>query len=92
MSDADSTQRSQVSDDKVPDYAELMGADEVDTKGDPKRGRRYFWFNLIMILLLSFWVTWNSDWRKKYYDPKAEVKKVDEKTSKWANQFNNNKT
>ena len=74
----------------MPDYAELMGADEVDTKGDPKRGRRYFWFNLIMILLLSFWVTWNSDWRKKYYDTSAEVKKVDEKTSKWANQFNNN--
>ena len=53
----------------MPDYAELMGADEVQTKGDPKRGRRYFWFNLIMIIVLSLWVMWNSDWRKKYYNP-----------------------
>ena len=82
MSDADSTQKSQVSDDKVPDYAELMGADEVDIKGDPKRGKRYFWFNLFMILFLSFWVTWNSDWRKSYYDGSSEVDKIDKDPSK----------
>ena len=51
----------------VPDYAELMGNEEVDTKGDPARGRRYFFFNLIMIIMLSLWVLWNSDLRKKYY-------------------------
>ena len=56
----------------MPDYAELMDADEVQTKGDPKRGRRYFWFNLIMIIVLSFWVMWNSDWRKQYYNPNAD--------------------
>ena len=55
----------------------MMGADEVDTKGDPKRGRRYFWFNFLMIIILSFWVVWNSDWRKGYYDPNAKSAKSD---------------
>ena len=68
VSEADTTQQSQISDQEVPDYAELMGQDEVQTKGDPKRGRRYFFFNLFMIIVLSMWVMWNSDWRKQYYD------------------------
>ena len=64
VSDADSTLRSQISDQEVPDYAELMGADEVQTKGDPKRGRRYFFFNLIMIIALSLYVMLFSDWQQ----------------------------
>ena len=41
-----------------------MGADEVQTKGDPKRGRRYFFFNLIMIIALSLYVMLFSDWQQ----------------------------
>ena len=55
----------------MPDYAELMGNDEVDTKGDPVKGRRYFFYNLIMIIFLSLWVLWNSDFRKSYYPDKS---------------------
>ena len=50
----------------MPDYADLMGADEVQTKGDPKRGKRYFFFNLIMIIALSLYVMLFSDWQKAY--------------------------
>jgi len=57
----------------VPDYAELMGNDEVDTKGDPVKGRRYFFYNLIMIIVLSLWVLWNSDFRKSYYPDKNDT-------------------
>ena len=64
VSEADSTLRSQISDQEVPDYADLMGADEVQTKGDPKRGRRYFFFNLIMIIALSLYVMLFSDWQQ----------------------------
>lgn len=67
VSEADSTLQSQVSEQEVVDYAELRGGDEVQTKGDPVRGRRYFCFNLIMIIVLSIWVMWNSDMRKQYY-------------------------
>ena len=44
-----------------------MGADEVQTKGDPKRGRRYFCFNLIMIIVLSLWVIGSSDYAYNKY-------------------------
>lgn len=64
VSDADSTLRSQISDQDVPDYATLMGADDVETKGDPVRGRRYFLFNLIMIIILSTYVMIFSDWKE----------------------------
>lgn len=64
VSDADSQLRSQISDQDVPDYATLMGADDVDTKGDPVRGRRYFLFNLFMIIILSGYVMIFSDWRE----------------------------
>ena len=47
-----------------------MGADEVQTKGDPVRGRRYFWFNFIMIILLSLWVMLNSDAGQAYLNSK----------------------
>lgn len=50
----------------MPDYADLMGADEVQTKGDPKRGKRYFFFNLIMIIALSLYVMLFSEWQKGY--------------------------
>ena len=40
----------------------------MQTKGDPVRGRNYFCFNLIMIIVLSVWVAWNSDWNKDYRD------------------------
>ena len=48
-----------------------MGADEVQTKGDPKRGRRYFCFNLLMIIVLSLWVIGSSDYAQKYYKEKS---------------------
>jgi hypothetical protein len=46
-----------------------MGADEVQTKGDPKRGRRYFFFNLFMIVALSLYVMiFSSDWKQSASD------------------------
>ena len=63
VSEADSTMRSQISEQEVPDYADLMGADDVETKGDPVRGRWYFLFNLCMIIVLSSYVMLFSDWK-----------------------------
>ena len=57
-----------------------MGADEVQTKGDPKRGRRYFCFNLIMIIVLSLWVIGTSDYAKAKYDSYYDKKDADKTT------------
>ena len=51
-----------------------MGADEVQTKGDPKRGRRYFFFNLIMIIALSLYVMLFSEWQHPVASPDDKKK------------------
>ena len=45
----------------VPDYGDLIGAEEVEKKGDPVKGRRYLFFNVFMIIILSIWVVANTD-------------------------------
>ena len=55
-----SSQFSNATENNIPDYAEIMGAEEVSRKGDPKRGRKYFYMNLIMMIVLSFLVLWNT--------------------------------
>ncbi len=44
------------------DVNELFGNSEVQTKGgDPAKGRRYLLFTVVMVLLLSFYVSVNTN-------------------------------
>ena len=40
---------------------DMFGNTEVQTKGDPVKGRRYLFFTIVMVLLLSFIVVMNTD-------------------------------
>ena len=62
VSERYSTLQSQDQDFPTPRYEDLMLEDEVNVHGEPQRGRRYFYFNIIMFILLCTYLLIYGNW------------------------------